>query len=176
MLAVLAAARYRWEDAITAAAELDAATLSRTSFMVRNNVLNLWVDALLGRNASDDAAQALALSGELRPDTFEQGSILDLSACVDLSRARAAARLRAPAAPGLYERATATVERHAAATPMEADRAFAALARAATDLGQGSAAMTAVSRQAEIRAARIAAAGAAWGGQRTVDPALTRVQ
>jgi tetratricopeptide (TPR) repeat protein len=171
MLAVVSAARGRWEEALASAEELDASTLSQTSYMVRNNVLNLWIEALLGRNAPGDAEKAIILSGDVRDDAFEQGSILDLSTCADLSRARTAARLRLPAAVELVDLAAQAVSKHAAATPLECDRAFAALGRAAADAGLTDRAAAAASRRVELRAIRIAAAGAAWGG--SIDPALT---
>lgn len=176
MLAVVAAARGRWEEALASAEELDGSTLSQTSYMVRNNVLNLWIEALLGRDAPGDPQKAFLLAKDVRDDEFEQGSILDLSASADLTRARTAARLRMPEAAGLIDLAAQAVARHAAAAPMECDRAYAVLARASADAGLIDRAKAASSRQAELRAVRIAAAGAAWGGSGAIDPALTNVR
>jgi hypothetical protein len=165
MLGVTAAARRRYEEAAVIAQALSEASIYRSSYMVRNNVLNLWIDALLGRDAQGDAHQASDLVRKLQPDEYEQGSILDLSTCLDLTRARVAARLHSKDAGSLLDQAFATVEHYADARPLECDRAFSQLATCAADLTNEPLKKRAGERFEHYRMRRIEAAGAAWGGQ-----------
>ena len=163
MLGVVYAARRRWDLAIQASTVLAEAPLYATSFMIRNNVLHLRIGALLGRRGAGDIDEAIRLGAQLHEDRFAQGSVLDLSACVELSRARVAAAARAPAAHEAWLRARAAVERNGEATPLEADRAFEQLAAAADDIGEVRLRDEALERAAELRALRMAAAGSDWG-------------
>jgi hypothetical protein len=182
MLGVVAAARGQWDEAAHIAQALAEAAISRSSYMVRNNVLNLWIDALLGRGGPEDAECAFELASSLHPDEYEQGSILDLSTCLDLARARVAARLRKPDSADLLTRAFETIERYAQLRPLEGDRAFAQLASACRDAALEPLESRATERCAYYRARRIAAAGALWGGtvpgsvakHTAVDHSLTR--
>jgi DNA-binding SARP family transcriptional activator len=164
MLGVVYAARKEWPRAIDTAVALSQAPLYATSYMIKNNVLNLRIDALLGRRERGDVEEAARLVGDLHEDPFAQGSILDLSACVDLSRARVAAALRSAEAEAAWLRARVAVATNADMTPLEADRAFDQLATAAEDLGNERFRRDALAMRDRLRDRRMQAAGAGWGG------------
>jgi hypothetical protein len=155
VLGVVAAARSQWGAAIETARELSRANLFAVSYMVRNNVLHLWVDGLLGQNGDGDVAAAAELVARLEDDEYEQGSILDFSNCVELTRARVAAAAGGPDAAMALEKAFASVRRLAALRPLDCDRAFDQLAQSATLLGERGLADRAAGLAAEFRAARL---------------------
>jgi DNA-binding SARP family transcriptional activator len=163
VLGMVAAAQQRWEDALAIVQELSQADLFNVSYMVRNNVLHLWIDALLGRGAKGDSETARALAAQLRDDAYEQGSLLDFSACVALSRARAAAASGALDAASALHSAHTRVAELAALRPLECDRAFLQLGLAAAQANEGWLEEQAQNQAAEFRLQRQAAT-AAWRG------------
>jgi DNA-binding SARP family transcriptional activator len=167
VLGMVAAAQERWDDALAVAHELSHADLFNVSYMVRNNVLHLWIDALLGRNAQGDVETAQSVASRLHDDAYEQGSILDFSACVALSRARVLAAADAAEAASALRDAYVRVAQLAALRPLECDRAFAQLAHAAASAGD-----TALHEQAQRQALAFRAqrrtAAAAWRGATVV--------
>ncbi len=157
--------------AAAVAAALDGERLSDTSYMIRNNVVHLWIDALLENPTPAAVERARGLLARLRPDQFEQGSVLDLSGSLALARARIAAFGGAPDAFDLLELAYRDVDAHARTTPLECDRAFARLTLAARAVGATEIAERAAGRADVERARRRAATDAARPG--AFDFALT---
>jgi len=90
--------------------------------------------------------------------------MLGWSDCADLARARVAARERSTASAGLLRRALDVLEENSHAVLLDADRAFAMLAQAATEAGEEAISKRAIARANHFRTRRFAAAGAAWGG------------
>jgi len=122
------------------------------------------VDMLLRRAGTDDSAAAHDLVLKLAAGSHLQG-IVGWSDCVELARARDAARQRATGAADLLHHALDVVEENGHLAPLETDRAFARLASAAEEIGETAVAGRARERSRYYRSRRIVAAGAAWGGQ-----------
>jgi hypothetical protein len=127
-------------------------------------LLLLRIDTLLQRDLPGDSETAHELSSSLGERTLSQGTI-GWSDCVELARARAAARLRTPEAGTLLRRALNALEENSHRAFLEADRAFARLAEAAADVDDAVLAGQARARSKHYWSRRRAAAGAAWGGE-----------
>ena len=167
MAGKIALARKEWDQAMEAANK--AAALTNVAKLPRHSqaLSLLRIDALLQRNAPGDSEAAQDLTTGLGESTLAQGTI-GLSDCVELARARVAARLRMTGADTLLRRALNTLEENAHRALLEADRAFAHLAEAASEVGAAAVANQARARSNYYRSRRLAAAGAAWGGELSV--------
>ncbi|MDQ6824868.1 MAG: AAA family ATPase [Candidatus Eremiobacteraeota bacterium] len=163
MTGKIAIAQKKWDKAIDAAQT--AAALTNVAILPRYSeaLALLRIDALLQRNSPGDSQTAYDLTTSLGESTFAQGSFV-WGDCVELARARAAARLRMPVASTMLRRALNTVEENAHRVFLESDRAFARLAEAAAEVGEAAVADQARARYKHYRSRRLAAAGAAWGG------------
>lgn len=161
MTGKIAVVQREWDEAMNAATK--AASFSNIVRLPRYGkaLLLLRIDILLQRNLTGDSEAA----HDLTADLSESQGILGWGDCIDLIRARAAARLRLPVANALLRRALNTVEENAHRAPLESDRAFAHLAEAASEIGAVTVADQARARAKYYRSRRLAAAGAAWGAK-----------
>jgi len=121
-----------------------------------------FILAALSRHTPSDDEAARAASDALPPDVAPQ-SVLGFSTSAPLVRACVAARRRDPDAFSALRQALDAAEGHARRTPLEADVAFARLSNAARETSEEAVAVRAAQRAEHYRAARRAAAGAAWG-------------
>jgi DNA-binding SARP family transcriptional activator len=164
MTAKVAVAQQKWDQAIGAADE--AAALTNIAKLPRRSeaLALMRIDIFLQRNrvADTDAAHELALS--LDESASPQGAIA-WSDCVDLAQARVAARMRRSDAATLLRRTLNTLEENAHRAPLDADRAFARLAEAASDVEDAVVANRARARAQHYRSLRRAAADTEWGGR-----------
>jgi DNA-binding SARP family transcriptional activator/predicted ATPase len=124
----------------------------------------LRIDTLLQRNLPGDKEAAHDLTQALGASTVSQG-ILGWSCCVELARARDAARSRSADAGTLLRRALNTLEENAHRAFLDADRAFSRLADAALEVGDDVLAGQARARSRHYWSRRRAAAGSSWGGE-----------
>lgn len=164
MLAKIANERADW-PAVAGALER-AASIANVAKLPRfaEALLLLRIDTLLRRGSPEDDAAAHALAATLSPTSHAQGTV-GWSDCVELARARDAARQKSIDAAELLHRALDVLEENAHQAPLETDRAFARLASAAEEIGEAAVAARARERSRYYRSKRITAAGAAWGGQ-----------
>jgi len=164
LTAKIAVARQDWEHALEAAQK--AAALTNVAKLPRHReaLSLLRIDTLLQRNNPGDKEAAQELTNDLGPSTVSQG-IIGWSCCVELARARAAARLRSAEAGTLLRRALNTLEENAHRALLETDRAFSRLADAAAEIGDEVLASQARARSKHYWSRRRAAAGASWGGE-----------
>jgi DNA-binding SARP family transcriptional activator len=162
--AKIALARQDWERALNDGQR--AADLTNVAKLPRHNeaLSLLRIDTLLQRNLPGDRETVHELLSGLGERTLSQG-IIGWSDCVELARARVAARLRMPEAGTLLRRALNTLEENSHRAPLEADRAFARLAEAAADIDDVVLAGQARARSKHYWSRRRAAAGASWGGE-----------
>jgi DNA-binding SARP family transcriptional activator len=160
--AKIAVAKQHWERALDAAQE--ASALTNVAKLPRHNqaLALLRIDTLLQRDGAGDKEAAHDLTAGLGASTLSHG-IIGWSCCVDLARARDAARLGAPEANVLLRRALNTLEENSHRALLDADRAFSRLAEAATEIGDAVLAGQARARAKHYWSRRRAAAGASWG-------------
>ena len=161
MAGKIAIAREDWDQALGAAER--ASALTNVAKLPRRSeiLLLLRIDALLQRNQPKDSESAHDIATSLSERNHAQG-VLGWSDCVELARARTAARLRLPAAGKQLRVALNALEANAQRSPLEADRAFGRLAAAASEAGEMILAGRAGERCEHYRLRRVAAAGAAW--------------
>jgi hypothetical protein len=156
MLGVVALQAGECEAAATLAEQLAGERLAKTSYMILNNVVHLWIDALLEQPTPANVLRAAELLPALREDPYEQGSVLDLSGSHALATARVAAFSGAADARHHLEIAWKAVSRAAERWPLTSDQAFARLAVAADAAG-----LRELSARARDTAAGLAATRAA---------------
>jgi len=157
MLGVVALQAGEYDAAVTFAQQLAGERLAKTSYMILNNVVHLWIDALLEQPTPGNVLRAAELLPSLREDPYEQGSLLDLSGSHALATARVAAFSGAADARHRLEAAWETVSRAAARWPLTSDQAFARLAVAADAAGHSGLGSRARDAAADLAAARAAA-------------------
>jgi DNA-binding SARP family transcriptional activator len=157
MLGVVALRAGDCEAASTLAEQLAGERLAQTSYMILNNVVHLWIDALLERRTPGNVLRAAELLPSLREDPYEQGSVLDLSGSHALTTARVAAFSRATDARQCLEVAWNAVSLAAERRPLTSDQAFARLAVAADTSGLDELGSRALDAAAGLAAARAAA-------------------
>jgi hypothetical protein len=164
MAAKIANERKDWEEVMDALER--AATLTNVARLPRHaGALSLLrIDVLLRRNLPGDGEAAHELVATLGATSSPQDTA-GFSDCVELARARDAARARALNAHDLLHSALNTLEENAHQAPLETDRAFARLASAADEIGEAAVAARARERSRYYESRRRAAAGAAWGGE-----------
>ncbi len=163
MTAKIAAARNEWSHTLDAVQQ--AAKLTSVARLPRHKeaLTLLRIDAMLQRNGEGDDKAAYDLVCTLADSTPEQG-LIGWSDCVELARARIAARMRESTADVLLRRALNTLEENAHRALLDSDRAFSRLEEAASECGSTRIAAAARARSKYFRSNRMAAAGAAWGG------------
>jgi hypothetical protein len=162
MIGKIAVVQKSWDQAIDAVQQASAITNIAKLPRYSEALSLLYIDALMQRNLTGDREAVHDLIISL-PDSTAEGTVA-FSDCVELARARDAARLRLPAANPLLRRALNALEKHAYLALSEADRAFARLADAAAEVGDTVVAHQARGRSKYYRFRRLAASGAAWGG------------
>src|SRR5579884_679104 len=164
MAAKVALIRKNWDD--TLAALNRAAALANIARLPRNRqaLALLRIDALLQRNAAGDNAIAHELTDSLGESTLGHGMV-GWSDCIELARACDAARMRTGAAHDALRRALNAMEENAHRAPLDADRAFGRLAKAASEVEETAIANRARGRADYYKSRRIAAAGAEWGAR-----------
>ena len=167
MAGKIAVAQGQWDGAIEAADA--AAALTNVAKLPRNSeaLSLLRIDAMLQRNLPGDSEAAHELTTTLGEPTFAQGTI-GWSDCLELARARVAARLREPDASAQLRRAIDALEENAHRALFDSDLAFSRLAEAASEFGEGDVSLQALARSKYYKSWRLAAAGASWG-RLTVD-------
>jgi DNA-binding SARP family transcriptional activator len=157
MLGVVALQAGEYDAAVTLAEQLAGERLAKTSYMILNNVVHLWIDALLEQPTPGNVLRAAELLPSLREDPYEQGSLLDLSGSHALTTARVAAFSGAPDAQRRLEVAWEAVSRAAELRPLTSDVAFGRLAVAAEAAGLGELSSRARNAAAALAATRDAA-------------------
>jgi hypothetical protein len=160
----IAAVQNKFDEAMEAAEKaaqlINIAKLPR----YRDALSLLCIDVLLQRNLTEDSEAARRLTSSLSESTLAQG-LIGWSDCVELARARVAARLHEPDATTLLRRALNTVEENAHRALLDTDRAFARLAEAASEVGQPAIVTPAIGRTNYYRSRRLGAANAARVGK-----------
>jgi hypothetical protein len=163
MAAKIAAVRREWDAALESVGRAASASKVARLPQHREALSLLRIDVLLMRDGPGDSESARDLSASLRDATIAQGPI-GWSDCVELARARVAARMRERTADMLLRRALNALEENADRFPLDADRAFSRLEVAASEYGDTRIGSAAGARSAHFRSQRIAAAGTTWGG------------
>jgi hypothetical protein len=160
----IAVARRELDQALDA--QRKAAALTNIAKLPRHHeaLSLLRIESLLQRNGPGDGEAAHELTTRLDEATLAQGTI-GWSDCVELARACVAARLHMPTAVSLLHRTLNVIEENAHRAPLDADHAFARLAQAASEIGDTAVANRGWARSKYFRSRRLAAAGAAWGGE-----------
>jgi DNA-binding SARP family transcriptional activator len=171
MLGVVALGSGDVASALALAEQLDGERLTKTSYMIRNNILHLWIDALLERRERGDVERAGELVSLVREDPFEHGSVLDLSGSRSLAFARVAAFSGAPDAERIMRDAWNALEQASALHPLASDRAFERFAVAAEAAGLSELAAQAFAAAEERAAVRTEAVR--QGLASASEPALT---
>jgi len=157
---VLARERSAWSAVLEATARCRDVTSVANLPHCASAVAMLEVDALLERNASGDLdAASVAASG--LSDTTASTGLIGLSDCVELTRARLAARLHTLEARTALRVALDALEENARRLPVDCDRAFARLTSAAREAGEAAIQDRATERSAYYRAVRLASAAKA---------------
>ena len=157
MLGVVALRTGDCEAASMLAEQLAGERLAQTSYMILNNVIHRWIDALLEQRTPASVRRAAELLPSLREDPYEQGSVLDLSGSHALTSARVAAFSGATGAQHRLEVAWEAVSLAAERRPLTSDQAFARLAVAADTAGLGELSSRARHAAADLAARRAAA-------------------
>jgi hypothetical protein len=161
----LASARGRWPQVFDAIARAAAMTNVASLPRHREALTLLKIDAHLRRRKPGDDEAARELVAALAITSGPSQGMLGWSDCVELARARLAARLRAPDAAAVLRRTVDLVEDNAHRALLDADVAFTRLAEAAAEIDDTTVVRRAQTRAKDYRSYRIACAGGAWGGQ-----------
>ncbi|MDQ6824778.1 MAG: hypothetical protein M3007_04865, partial [Candidatus Eremiobacteraeota bacterium] len=163
MASKIAVAQQQWDQAIVTAD--NAAALTNVAKLPRYSeaLLLLRIDALLQRNLPGDSEAARDLTSTFGESRRAQGTI-GWSDCIELARARVAARIRMPDASAQLRCAVDTLEENAHGALLDIDVAFARLAEAAFEVDEIAVAHRARARSKFYKSRRLASAGAAWGG------------
>ncbi len=158
LAANLALAGHAWEEALLIADRLLANPMSEG--YSRRGIASLCrIEALLGRNERGDAEQALVAARALPLDPVAKG-VVGMSLARESALAWAAVRTHAADAPQLLRDAAQALERQVRQTPLDADRAFAALAAAADEIGMEEFAAEMRERASSLRMQRLKSATA----------------
>jgi DNA-binding SARP family transcriptional activator/tetratricopeptide (TPR) repeat protein len=160
MTSKTAAARQQWDQALDAADRAGALT-NVAKMPRRQQALSLLrVDLLLQRDGIGDGGTAHELTSALGDSTVGQG-LIGWSDCVELARALDSTNMRISDAGAQLWRALNAVEENADRAPLDANRAFARLASAASATGDAAVANRATERSAHYESHRAAAAARA---------------
>lgn len=167
MAGKIAVAQKDWDRAKEAAQKAAALTNVVKLPGYSEALTLLRIDTLLDRNFSGDSEAAYDLAADLSKSTLAQGTI-GWGDSVALAWARTAARLHLPIEKTLLRRVLNGIEENAHRALLEVDRVFVHLAEAASEVGEVTVADQARGRAKYYRSSRLAAAGAAWGGEMCV--------